>query len=269
MNEEKKSVPRATAFCPICGEPTEREFDMPLFDGSGKTEKRRVHIFCDCELKKSQQIEERLAWEETKRKVDSLRQLSMMDTRLKNATFANYQVTSDNARGIAVAKRFVNQFDRMCEDGRGLLLYGGVGTGKSYTAAAIANSLLEKMRPVIMTSFIRLLEEMSGYESNAAYLARLNQAQLLIIDDLGAERGSDYALEKVYDIVDSRYRSKKPMILTTNLDPQGMQSCSDIRYARIYDRIFESCYPVQFTGASWRKREAAVRYFEMQKIMEG
>lgn len=58
----------------------------------------------------------------------------------------------------------------------------------------------------------------------------MNQSKLLIIDDLGAERGTDYSLERVYDIIDSRYRSNKPIILTTNLTMEQMKNCEDIRY---------------------------------------
>ena len=95
------------------------------------------------------------------------------------------------------------------------------------------------------------------------------QSKLLIIDDLGAERGTDYSLERVYDIIDSRYRSNKPIILTTNLTMEQMKNCEDIRYNRIYDRIFEMCYPVKVSGLSWRKREAASRYAATKQILEG
>ena len=153
------------------------------------------------------------------------------------------------------------------------MFYGDVGTGKSYTAAVIANELLDRMEAVIMTSFIKLVDEMGRFERNngeeADYIQKLNRASLLIIDDLGAERGSDFALEKVYDVIDSRYRSGKPLILTTNLEFEYMKKCADIRYSRIYDRIFEMCYPVKMSGQSWRKKEAVNRFDEMKKLLEG
>ena len=86
---------------------------------------------------------------------------------------------------------------------------------------------------------------------------------------MGAERGTDYAIEKVYDIIDSRYRSNKPVILTTKLTIEQMKSCDDIRYSRIYDRIFEMCYPVKVNGFSWRKKEAVSRYGVAKKLLEG
>lgn len=112
---------------------------------------------------------------------------------------------------------------------------------------------------------------MQGFdrEREETFTNKLNSVKLLIIDDLGAERSTDYALEKVYGIIDNRYRAKKPLILTTNLTLRQMQEATDIRYARIYDRIFEMCYPMEFSGVSWRKREAAQRYEETRKILEG
>ena len=75
------------------------------------------------------------------------------------------------------------------------------------------------------------------------------------------------ALEKVYNIVDSRYRKSLPMILTTNLTIEDMKSEVDMRYRRIYDRVFETCYPMQFTGPSWRMKEASRRYKDMEELL--
>lgn len=89
-----------------------------------------------------------------------------------------------------------------------------------------------------------------------------------IFETWGPERGTDYAMEKVYNIIDSRYRKGLPMILTTNLSLDEMKREVDVRYSRIYDRIFENCYPMQFTGPSWRKTEASRRFKDMEKLLE-
>ena len=96
----------------------------------------------------------------------------------------------------------------------------------------------------------------------------MNQADLLIIDDLGAERETSYALERVYNVIDSRYRANKPMLLTTNLGVEELKNSDNIQYRRTYDRILEICYPVEFTGPSWRRKEAGTRYNEMLKLLE-
>lgn len=256
--------------CTVCGERTEREIDMPLFDGNGGSKKVRVHCACRCEREEREAQEQRMRYEEERRQIDSLKRLSLIDAKSKDVYFRTYQIKQENQKVFGIAKRYVENFDKMYSQSQGLLFWGDVGTGKSYTAAAIANELMERLNLVIMTSFVKLLQDMQGFDvDDGSYMNRLNRAKLLIIDDLGAERGTDYALEKVYDIIDSRYRSGKPAIFTTNLTMQQMKECTDIRYNRIYDRVFEMCYPVKFEGLSWRKKEAADRFASTRKILEG
>lgn len=269
---ERKEIVGADGFrhCSICGEAIEREISMPFPNGSDRQSKR-VRCACRCRMEEIEAYEARLRFEEEQRTIDNLRRLGLMDARLRGARFAGYKVTEENRKAFGIAKRYVVNFNKMFHEGQGILFWGNVGTGKSYTAAAIANELLEQMHSVIMTSFIKLLDEMSSFEQkdDGGYIIKLNQAKLLIIDDLGAERGTDFSLEKVYDIIDSRYRTGKPIILTTNQEISQMKSCEDIRYSRIYDRIFKMCYPVKMDGMSWRKREAAKRFAEMKDLLEG
>ena len=119
-----------------------------------------------------------------------------------------------------------------------------------------------------MTSFVKILQDIQGNVKESDYIQILNSASLLIIDDLGAERNTDYALEKVYNVIDSRVRTNKPMILTTNLTLNEMLQCTDIRYKRVYDRIFETCYPVEMPGESFRQLEAADRFDRMKQFLE-
>ena len=145
------------------------------------------------------------------------------------------------------------------------MFYGDVGTGKSYIAAAIANELMAELHTVVMTSFPNILERALDFDSNSLDFA--SRAELLVIDDLGAERSTDFALEQMYKVIDDRYRSKRPVILTTNLPLDHMKKCTDIRYSRIFDRLFEMCYPVELTGLSWRKRSAVRQFDEMKKLL--
>ena len=193
-----------------------------------------------------------------------------MDEKFRKVNFSTYKVTEDNEKAFRIARNYVSNFPNMMSQNQGLMFWGDVGTGKSYTAACIANELMNRCNSVVMTSFVKLLEGMGGFhDDETAYIEQCNKASLLIIDDFGTERSTDFALEKVYNIIDSRYRTRKPIILTTNLGFQQMKDCDDIRYNRIYDRVFEMCYPVKMTGLSWRKREAASRYGDMKSLLEG
>jgi DNA replication protein DnaC len=79
---------------------------------------------------------------------------------------------------------------------------------------------------------------------------------LLILDDLGAERGTEYALEQVFAVIDARYRSRKPLVVTTNLTLDALKHPDDLAHARIYDRILEICAPILFGGENLRVEKA-------------
>jgi DNA replication protein DnaC len=226
---------------------------------------------CPCRKEKHDADEAVRKRNDEMRRVRDLKAASFMDRKLGSATFENYDLTKYNDRQYKICKRYSEKFPEMLRRNQGLLLCGGVGTGKTYAAACIANDLMNRSVSVVMISFVRILRGVHGFKEenrDDRFMNRLMSTKLLIIDDLGAERGTDYAVENVYSVIDSRYRSGKPMILTTNLTPTEMQEATDIRYSRIYDRLFEVCYPIEFKGPSWRKREASVRRREMQKLFE-
>jgi len=92
----------------------------------------------------------------------------------------------------------------------------------------------------------------ASFEGRNEYIARLCRAPLLILDDFGMERGTEYGLEQVYNVIDSRYRSRRPLIVTTNLSLQDLQHPQDTAHARIYDRLLEMCAPIRFSGENFR-----------------
>lgn len=260
--------------CGKCHTRRQVEVNMPDLKAVPFDPKKKVRVkmpvSCRCRAERRYQEEQMLQQDKDMRAMEALKRQSLMDERLRDVSFDSFRKTNDNAYNLKLCLRYANHFDEMLAKNQGLLFYGGVGTGKTFAAACIANHLLNRRIPVIMTSFVKLLESMQGFsEDDSALIARLNRAKLLIIDDLGAERSTDYALEKVYDIVDSRYRAKLPIILTTNLSMTELKESTDIRYTRIYDRIFEMCYPMQFKGQSWRKVEAARRFDAMKNFLEG
>lgn len=255
--------------CSVCGDPIEKIIPFPMMDGTGRTQEKKVHIICSCKIKEMEEQKKEEARQKEIQAIAKLRSVSLLDEKLSQARLDTFISTSENQRLLKIVRNYIVNFEKMYKENQGLLLWGSVGVGKSYAAAVIANELLDRKIPVVMTSFIKLLKEVVTFDSNNGKIEKINNAKLLIIDDLGAERGTDYTLERVYDIIDSRYRCNKPIILTTNLTMDYMKACDDVRYNRIYDRIFEMCYPVSVKGLSWRKREAAVRYRQTKAILEG
>lgn len=228
-----------------------------------------VTVICKCEKEAQDEAVAKKKRVEDFDKVKELRSSSIVDDKFKGASFDTCTVLKDNARQIRLCKRYVEKFDEMYEKNQGLLLYGNVGTGKSHLAACVSNLLMEKIVPVYATSFVKLLEENPKNVDLPDIIAKMGRAQLVLFDDLGAERNTSYALEMVYNLIDSRYRQRKPMIVTTNLGLDEMQTVQDIRLRRIYDRVLECCYPVLFDGQSFRMKEAAKRYDEIGKLLGG
>lgn len=180
----------------------------------------------------------------------------------------NFENDDGRAPQMHYAHRYVERWQTMRAENLGLLLWGGVGTGKSFLAGCIANALMEQEVPVRMTNFARITNELnSSFSGRNAVVDRLCRYPLLIIDDFGMERGTEYALEQVYNVVDSRYRSRKPLIVTTNLPLNEIRHPQDTAHARIYDRILEMCVPISCIGASLRKENAQKKLESMKSLI--
>lgn len=214
-----------------------------------------VTCFCLCKCRGERRMAEDAA-EKERRHLEYLRSLKangLQDKTLRDWTFKNDNGT--NPQKTKQAKRYVEQWEQMKADNIGLLLLGEVGTGKTYFAASIANALLDSGVPVLMTNFAKILNSLSALYSTErnAFIDSLNHFHLLIIDDFGMERGTEYALEQVYQVIDGRYRCGRPLIVTTNLSLAQMKSKRiDMAYQRIYSRVLQMCVPITFVGADLR-----------------
>lgn len=237
-----------------------REFKTPF--GS------YVSSLCPCGLEARAEQERQEQLRRDRARIEELAAYSLMDDRMRAARFESARITESNEKAFRIARRYVERFDEMLSSNTGLLLYGHPGTGKSYIAACIANALLDKNVPVMVTSIIRLTG--GGFESEelARVLRRMRSARLLVLDDLGAERGTDYKAEQVFEIIDTRYNNKKPTVITTNLTRQELQDKSDLKRARVFDRIFEMCHPVMVNGDSWRVDKARENSLRMKALLE-
>ena len=262
INEGDYRGEDGSLYCGRCGKVKEMvvyPLDIPM----------TVHPICACEKEK---LESELVAEELAEKLDEvkrLRAIGFPDAELRKWTFAADD--KSNAWLTMVAQKYVEKFTEMKKEGKGLLFYGPVGTGKTFISACIANALIDKGFQCKVTNFatiVRELEEAYKNEGEQKYLNKLNEFDLIVIDDLGAERNTEYMTEKVTDIVDFRYRSGKPMIVTTNLTGQELSNAADIKRQRIYSRLREMCYPVKVDGADRRRAKASKNYRNTESILE-
>ena len=246
--------------CGICGKP--KQIYLEQF-------KRVVVCACDCDIAKMEEENRRQKQQEEMEVVRTFENVSLLTKKYRNATFENYEKRKTNENNFKLCYHYAKDFDDMLAKGQRLLLWGDVGTGKTYAAACIVNYLLDRGIPAVMTSLIKLVDQIQyGYEKETDIINRLKRVKLLVLDDLGAERGTDYSLERAYSILDARVSSELPLITTTNRTIEEMLNETDMRYKRIYERAYDKAYQIQFTGVSWRKAEAGKMYEEMEKILK-
>lgn len=241
--------------CRICGGPRQTIITPP-FEGA---KPRTVRCWCSCptEYDKLQAQEKQWAME-------SQRGVCFKGFgQYKGWTFAR-----DDGRQpelMQAAREYAEQFPDHLRSGKGLLFYGPVGTGKTVAASCIANALLEKGYRVKIVRFSDVADELWTAEDKAAYLRHLVKYDLLILDDLGAERKTDYMQEMVYKVINARYAEGGPVVITTNLSREEMGNPADIGYKRIYSRILERCLAVYVDGKDRRMLAAAANKNEMRR----
>lgn len=242
--------------CQECGKAVETIIDVPLRG------KRKVRCICECRKKEMDAAAEQAK----KEKNDRNRKICFSGTALMSCTFEGSEVTEH----LEAAKNYTDHFREFKKMGKGLLLYGEVGTGKSHIAACIANHLIDEGYKVLMTNFATMVNILqASFEGRQEYINSLNRYSLLIIDDLGAERKSEFMQEQVYNIIDARYRSGLPMIITTNLTIKQLTEPAEIGFSRIYDRILERCHPMELTGDSRRIIKGRAEYKQTKMILKG
>lgn len=245
-------------YCGNCHTP--KQVEITLFD-----EIRRPMCLCKCAEERRNKEEAERKRLEHERKVRDLRRVGFPENDMHKWTFANDDMA--NEKITKAMQKYVDNFSELKKQGKGLLLYGSVGTGKTYAACEVANALIDKGYPVMVTNFARIINSLQGTFEKQNYIDSLNKFSLLIIDDLGIERDTAFAKEQVYNIIDSRYRAGLPMIITTNLSLKKITNPDDIENSRIYDRILERCFPLEVTGGSRRRKALNQSYSDMKDLL--
>lgn len=220
---------------------------------------------CKCEQEKEDAEADARKKAEFERRVKELRRDCFTKPAMMEWNFANDDM--ENERLTKAMKRYVENFDTFRKQGKGLLLYGNVGRGKTYAACEVANALIDKGVSAKVTNFARIANTLQGTFEKQEYIDSLNDYSLLVIDDLSAERDTTYMKEQVYQIIDARYQAKLPMIITTNLTIDEIKRTADIGYGRIYDRIIERCFPIEVEGINRRHKAVRESYDDMKDLL--
>lgn len=246
----------------VCGHcHTRKQRKIELF-GNTKT----VSCLCKCGTEKREEEKEEIKRQDKEQRIKRLRKMGFPETDMSQCTFEFDD--NQNPKVTAMAKKYVDNFKEIKENGSGLILFGNVGSGKTFISACIANELINQGYPCLVTNFSRLTNTISGMnKGRQEYIDGLNKFDLLVIDDLGAERETEYMGEIVHSIIDSRYRVNLPLIITTNLTMQDLTNPKDIRKQRIYSRLLEICVPIQIHGTDKRAQKRKDKYAFMKKIL--
>lgn len=244
-------------YCTICNEP--RQYNVTL---QGK--EYLMPTPCRCQQEALKAAENQLALVKKQQNIERLKR-GITDEKYKNMTFEK-----STCNELIFAKRYTDNFQKYKQDNIGLMILGETGTGKTYAAACIANALIQQEFSVFMANTLYITDKMTNLFANdrLEFIQSLQRYSLLIVDDFGAERCTEFACEQVYNLIETRYRSKKPMIITSNLTPDQLKT-DDLRLKRTYDRVKEMCHPIIMTGESIRKSIANERYRRIKNELEG
>lgn len=261
--------------CNYCGKPYRelKENEIPNFFPESIKALMKWVPECDCleklKAKEMEEAEKRRQAECKANRVKKFKDISVIDTKFLQSTFEKAETTP----AIRMAKKFTRAF----LDGKrfGLFLYGKVGTGKTYASACIANELMSNDKTVMSINLGLYLNKVSREwgEAEKDVLEKVQQCDLLIVDDMGVEQVPDWLKDKVFNLIDARYRSGKSLIITTNLQldnknlsDKQIESKLSIQSrfgSRVADRVKEMCYQYEVIGESKRQ----FNFEEFKKVM--
>lgn len=208
---------------------------------------------CDCLLKiqeeEFREMERKMDIESRKNKIKKFKDLSLIDKKFLNSTFENACL---DERYMEISLKFAKNFVKKNFYPKGIFFYGSVGTGKTFASSCIANYLMKNGKTAFIINMglyiSKLQREWSEGEKDVLDLVK--NCDLLVIDDFGVEKVSEFVVSKVFTLIDTRYRSTKTTIITSNFSIEEIEKKFD---SRIADRINEMCFPLIVNGKSKRK----------------
>ena len=220
-----------------------------------------------CQCEKMIRDAEDLAFEQKQKQIrfERLFNNSRLGKRFKQKTFDNFSVTEETQHMYEACKEYAETFDK--ENGTGLLIGSQPGAGKTHLMAAITNKLLEEMHSIVFLVVPDILQELrntygNNKDTEGRLLYGLADCDLLILDDIGAEKTTDWTTEKLYTIINNRYMNNKPVIFTTNCE---LKELTERLGDRTTSRILEMCDVLEVETKDYRKKIYASRRKDLHK----
>lgn len=234
---------------------------------------------CDCAAARNARaeaarVEQARAFEDAQRekaeRAAALMRSCNLGKRFVRRTFDNFKVTASNKSAFEAAKKFCcailgnNAGADDAAEPDGLRFIGPPGTGKTHLAAAIVNQLVAAGIAIVFTptvSFFAGLKETydaGSEESEIDVMRSYKTAPLLVLDDLGKELPTAWALSKLYDLINARYEECLPVVITSNYTKEFLIKAltpatgDDTTAVALVDRLEEMTQEFVLTGQSWR-----------------
>ena len=216
---------------------------------------------------KEKERQERYEAEEKQRKLERFEALynnSFVGQRFKSRTFETFIPTKETFRAFQAVKKYVDNFEEYMVSGTGLIISGNCGVGKTHLAAGISQELNSKGFSTIFGTLISLMDRIKktynqGQDDSKIFYDYCN-VDLLIIDDLGKEKVTEWLLEKFWSIVNHRYENNKPIVITSNylseneLIQKFSINCDSSIAESIVSRICEVCRGIRMNAPDYRRR---------------
>ena len=253
--------------CKFCGKLLDLKNYMPLYENNYIENIATAYSRCNCgETNKiwkryDEFIEKEKLREFNLKQIAKLFQNNNLGKRQLNSTFENYKITNKNKKAYDNAKKYANKLINRATD-KGLFITGTYGVGKTYLASCIANEVIKNKITVVFGTLIQLLDYIKDtYKdsdmSDKEYLNLYYSVDLLIIDDLGKEKPTEWVLEKLFLIVNNRYNNYLPIVITTNYNRNQLRErlCVNKNYSMvdsIISRLYEMCGGIEIKDEDHR-----------------
>lgn len=170
---------------------------------------------------------------------------------IEDRTFANFRKERD-PEAYQACVNYANADNLFSSQKNSLLLFGGVGSGKTHLAAAITNVFADKGLSISFDTFIEhlgMIRSQFNTEEEDKHLRDMKNAMLLVIDDLGQEKQTEWSKQVLFEVVNFRYAHKLPIVITTNLSEDGLANYVD---EAIISRLHQMCVSVHMKAEDYR-----------------